>query len=74
MGPAKVIDLTELHIEIWPPHEKGGQHVTRTISGVKITHIPTGTVAIVECGISQHKSMLIAMNMILCALTDPDFV
>ena len=68
-----MIDPLELHIEIWPPREKGDQHVTITRSGVKITHIPTGTVAIVEYCRSQHNSRKVAMNMILGALTDPDF-
>lgn len=60
-------------IESYPPRQKGGQHVTLTRSGVKITHIPTGTIAIVEHCRSQHNCRTVAMNMILCALTDPDF-
>lgn len=68
-----MINPEDFLIESYPKHPVGGQQVTLTRSGVKITHIPTGTVAIVEHCRSQHNCRAVAMNMILCALTDPDF-
>lgn len=57
--------------EAWPPREKGGQHVGG-IYRVKVTHIPTGLVAIVNVGRSQHRNRRIAEDMILAGLTHPD--
>jgi peptide chain release factor 2 len=53
-------------------HPPGGQHVgVRT--GVKITHLPTGLVALCETERSQHRNRQIAMDMILGGLTSPHF-
>ena len=43
-----------------------------TSEPIKVTHIPTGIVAIVECR-SQHKSRLVAVEMIEAALTSRNF-
>lgn len=66
-----MIDPAELKIEIWPPRDRGGQHVAIIYTGVKITHIPTGTEAMSNMARSQHKNRAIAMEMIECALTHP---
>jgi protein subunit release factor A len=58
-----------LLIQIWPPREnKGGQTVGDSIMGVRIEHIPTGTVAIVTNARSQMKNRTIALEMIEWAL------
>jgi protein subunit release factor A len=62
-----------LKVEAWPPRDKGGQHVTDMRSAIKITHIPSGTEAIVQIGRSQHTNRQIAMDMILSAVTHPKF-
>lgn len=62
-----MINPGDLEVEVlqWP---KGGQHCgTRT--GVKVTHAPTGLVAIVETERSQHRNKEIAVEMILGGLT-----
>jgi protein subunit release factor A len=64
------IPAEDLKIEAWPPRGQGGQQVGSP-NGVKVTHLPTGTVAIVDCGRSQHTNRIIAMDMILAALTHP---
>jgi protein subunit release factor A len=66
-----MIDAEHLKVEVWPPRERGGQHVGITSSGVKITHLPTDTVAISMLSRSQHKNKMVAMDMILTALTHP---
>lgn len=69
-----VIPDGDLKVEIWPPREgRGGQHVGTGPSGVRITHLPSGITATVEIGRSQHINRLIAHEMILAAITHPQF-
>ena len=42
----------------------GGQHVNKTESAIRLTHIPTGVVAECQEGRSQHKNLEIAMRML----------
>lgn len=59
----------QLKIETFPPRDdKGGQTVGDSPSGVKIEHIPTGTIAIVQNSRSQHKNRNVALEMIEWAL------
>lgn len=67
-----VIDPAELKVEIHNPRPPGGQHVGIN-QAVKITHIPTGLVAIADVGRSQHRNKQVAMDMILGGLTSPHF-
>ena len=46
----------------------GGQHVNKTESGVRFTHLPTGVVATSTQDRSQHKNRAIAMNMLKARL------
>jgi peptide chain release factor 2 len=46
----------------------GGQHVNKTESGVRFTHIPTGVIAASTQDRSQHKNRAIAMNMLKARL------
>ncbi len=46
----------------------GGQHVNKTESGVRFTHIPTGLVAASTQDRSQHRNREIAMNMLKARL------
>lgn len=51
---------------------RGGQHVGGH-SGVRATHVISGTVAYVNIGRSQHVNKVIADDMILAAITHPKF-
>ena len=67
-----MIPSEHLQLETWPPR-KGGQQVGGAYSGVKITHLPSGIVAIVDIGRSQFKNREIAIDMILSAITHKDY-
>lgn len=68
-----LIDPFELTIERWPPGQLGGQHAGTGPRGVKITHKPTGLIAISESSGSQHRNTQIAVAMIEGGLTCPQF-
>jgi peptide chain release factor 2 len=62
----------DLEISTYPPRDRGGQHVGIS-SGIQITHLPTGLVAICNSDRSQHTNKRIAMDMLLGGLTSPHF-
>jgi peptide chain release factor 2 len=68
-----MIPHDELKSSLYDPRPPGGQQVGLTPTGVKVEHLPTGTIAIVQTNRSQHKNREIAIRMIEAALTDPDF-
>jgi peptide chain release factor len=49
---------------------KGGQHVNKTESAVRLTHMPTGLVVISEDQRSQHRNKAIAIERLSRALSD----
>lgn len=67
-----MIPPEDLRVESYDPHPPGGQRVG-VRSGVKVTHLPSGLVAICETERSQHRNRLIAVAMLEGGLTCPEF-
>lgn len=74
MDATQLIPQEHLKVEVWPDRNgMGGQYVGTVFRGVKVTHLPTDTVAISTIARSQHANKAIAMEMILAAITHPQF-
>ncbi len=68
----KHIDPSELRIDTFRASGAGGQHVNKTYSAIRLTHLPSGIVVECQDDRSQHKNKARALSLLQAKLTSQE--